>query len=383
VTRGLRCRAFSLWALLCQVVSVAALADEGPAAAPVAAIRVEVTVVGTVDDFRWARSLIGSGSPALVSSRWTRAERFDSSDLFADVAPGLACWLDLTDARRARLYFAAPAGQRFVLRDVALSGAHSEVDRAALAEVIALSVAALLENERAGLSRGEAETVLAERKQAESTHGEPARELAPPPARPAPDAGAKSTAAGRTRFGFAALFSDQVLSTGLPLAQSGSVEAIVGHLGEATWLAGYLAGEYQFPITARNADIGVRLQTVAAQVGVEAGHRRQRPDEATRFWWRSWFVRLGAGVDFTYVSPQPGTVPASLMPAHWSSALVGRGALGTSWALGAWLALDVRLFADVLPTAVHYDVNVDGEARRRAFVPWRIRPGIALGVALR
>jgi hypothetical protein len=59
-----------------------------------------------------------------------------------------------------------------------------------------------------------------------------------------------------------------------------------------------------------------------------------------------------------------------------------RGVLGTSWVLGARAALDVRLFADAFPTAVHYDVNRDGSVGT-AFSPWRVRPGLALGLAYR
>jgi hypothetical protein len=111
-----------------------------------------------------------------------------------------------------------------------------------------------------------------------------------------------------------------------------------------------------------------------------------RPPEAARFRWKSVFARLGAGMDFLHISPQGGSagsaIAVKLEPAHWSRALVVRPALGTSWAVGSRLAMDVRLFVDVLPERVHSDVSVDG-ARQSAFTPWPLRPGLVLALTYR
>jgi hypothetical protein len=358
-----------------------------PASSPVP--KVDITVVGSPGEFRWARSLAGANFAGTPSSRWTRVERFDVRDLFEDVAARenvLACWLDLSDTRRGRLYFAAPSGQRFLLRDVQLSGHLGEVDRATLAEVLDLSIAALLENERIGLTRAETETLLAERKASESAPRVPAESRAPAPAgSPVADTAAwKSAPETRSLAGFAANYAAQVLSSDFPLAQRVGIEALLGRYRGAGWLAGFAAGEYQFPLTATNREIGVNLETLAASAGVEVGHLRRRPGEAQNFSWRSLFGRLGAGVDFDHVSPQPGTqaVAANLAPAHWSSSVVMRAALGGAFTLGPWFTMDVRLFADLHPTGVHYDVSIAG-AVHPAFSPWRLRPGLALGLAFR
>jgi hypothetical protein len=326
----------------------------------------------------------------MADAQWTRAERFDVREIFESAAGAranvLGCWLDLTLPKRARLYFAAPSGQRFLLREVELSGRLTEVDRASLAEVLELSVAALLENERIGLSRAEAESWLADRQASETAE----RAAGPPPARPAPPVAivpaATPTAAlsaRRTVYGLGVLFAEQAISPDFPLAQRLGAFASLGRLIRSGWLAGVVAGEYQFSVSARNADIGVRLRSWLAYAALEVGHLRERPVEATRFWWRSWFARLGAGVDFTRVAPQSGTqASAELAPVHWSSAFAVRLALGTSWALGQRLALDVQLFADLFPTAVHYDVEVGGDVQT-TFSPWRVRPGLALGLSWR
>jgi hypothetical protein len=385
-----------VYALACLILAGRAAAGTETAAAtsPAPATEVQITVVGRPADLRWARSLLGTNRPGTADVRWVQSERFDVRELFEGAAEAranvLSCWLDLTRPRRGRLYFAAPSGQRFLLRDVELSGQKTEVDRASLAEVLELSVAALLENERQGMTRADAESWLADRQAteiAESAASPPVAPLAPTvAAAPATIATAAALpSAASSVAGLSVLCAEQVLSPDFPLAERVGVEASLGRRVRSGWLGGVVAGEHQFPVSARNADIGLRLSSWLAYAALEAGQLRERPEAAARFWWRSWFARLGAGVDVARVAPGQGTqaaASAELAPAHWSAALVVRGALGTSWALGQRLALEVQLFADVFPTAVHYDVKIDG-AVENAFSPWRVRPGLALGLAWR
>jgi hypothetical protein len=383
-------RAVWVWPLACLTFALLpdAVAEEGVVGAPPPATKIEISVVGKPGDLRWARSLVGSNSLGMAAARWTRAERFDVRELFETAAVAranlLACWLDLSDPKRGRLYFVAPSGQRFLLRDVELSGHQSEVDRASLAEVLELSVAALLENERAGLTRAETETLIVDRQATERVPGQPVARPAPATAIAPSATAAVRPAETQPLHGAGVLFAEQVISADFPLAQRVGVEGSLGRRFQAGWLAGVVAGEYQFSVSAQNADIGMRLSSWLACVALEAGHLRERPGEDARFWWRSLFGRLGAGVDFSRVSPQLGTqaMAATLAPAHWSAAFVVRGTLGTSWALGAQAALDVQIFADAFPTAVHYDVNREGSVET-AFSPWRVRPGLALGLAYR
>jgi hypothetical protein len=388
-------RVVGVFALACLILAGRAAAGTETAAATSSApaTEVQITVVGRHADLRWARSLLGTNRPGTPDVRWVQSERFDVRELFETVSGArgnvLVCWLDLTRPRRGRLYFAAPSGQRFLLRDVELSGHQTEVDRASLAEVLELSVAALLENERQGMTRAEAESVLADRQASDITESATSPPVAPlaPPVAPAP-ATVTTAAAPPPAASFVARvsvhFAEQVLSPDFPLAERVGVEASLGRRVRSGWLAGVVAGEYQFSVSARNADIGLRLSSWLAYAALEAGQLRERAEAAARFGWRSWFARLGAGVDVARVVPGQGTqaaASAELAPAHWSAAFVVRGALGTTWALGQRLALEVQLFADVFPTAIHYDVNIGG-AVEPAFSPWRVRPGLALGLSL-
>ena len=161
-----------------------------PARAEDPAPAVDVTVVGTADDLERIRALV----PRLMGggARWSRVDKLDPADVLRDRRDGdtaaVRAWVDVTVATRVRLYFATRSGDRvgergvpprepfagggtlpgshfdrFLVRDVELSGRFDEVDRAALAEVLESSIGALVANERAGLTRAEAEAVLARR----------------------------------------------------------------------------------------------------------------------------------------------------------------------------------------------------------------------------
>ena len=162
---------------------VAATADAEPTPASAAAAAVDVTVVGTPDDEEHVRGL--AVSRALGGRvRWLRVDAFEPASVLADVAAAgdaaVRVWIDMTDPRRARLTFATRS-ERFLIRDVELSGRFDEVDRAALAEVLELSVGALMDNERAGLSRDEAQALLARREPPDAPLPAPAPLPPPPP----------------------------------------------------------------------------------------------------------------------------------------------------------------------------------------------------------
>ena len=150
-----RAAAIVLTAWLLATSGLVAYAEEDDSNPAARAVRVRITVIGSLDEFRWARTLVGSRGLGSLPAQWSRTERFDPGELLdasrASREHSLDCWLDLSEGPRARLCFAAPSGERFLLRDVALSGRMNDVDCESLAEVLDLSVAALLENERAGL----------------------------------------------------------------------------------------------------------------------------------------------------------------------------------------------------------------------------------------
>ena len=81
----------------------------------------------------------------------------------------MRCWVDMSSPGRTRLFFAAGSGERFLVRDVAVSPHFDDMDQQALAEVIDRSVTALLDDEQAGLDRAQTQALLESRRSRETT----------------------------------------------------------------------------------------------------------------------------------------------------------------------------------------------------------------------
>ena len=95
--------------------------------------------------------------------QWSYTNRFAPEQLLSLVPAAkvrLHCWIDLTDPVTAHLYFVAPAHDRFMLRDFALANRLGSFELESLAQIVELSVQALLTDAAAGMSRREAVEIL-------------------------------------------------------------------------------------------------------------------------------------------------------------------------------------------------------------------------------
>jgi hypothetical protein len=342
-------------------------------------------VVGTAEDLQRIRGVIESRNLAGPGARWSRVPRFDPMDILRGERESpntaLRCWIDVVDPRRARLYFAARSGQQFLVRDVEMAGAFDDVDRETLSQVIELSVAALLENERAGLTRAQAQAVLSSREADAPTPAGPAP--SPPP--PALVQGPPPPRHFATGPMAAASYGARVLGADLPLVHGPGALLSWAGLGPRGALGVWVSGQYQLPQQEVGPAIGLRFETVAARGGVQ-GHLPFGGGAATRgdalgsgVAFAGVTGRLGAGADMVRVTPRAGSADPSavLTPARWSRSLVVGAAVACNWTLGRRVALGATASVDVLPTAVHYDLDVAGQTAA-AFSPWRVRPGLAM-----
>ncbi len=330
---------------------------------------VDITVVGSGDAFAGLRARVGDRLPLGVPLLWNRIDRFNPlTELLRGAPPPhptstLRCWIDLADLRHATLYFADQRGERFLVRELPLSGRFDEVDQQSVAQVMELSVSALIENAEIGFSRAQAREIL--------TRAQP----------PVPVV-ATAPPADSTRWRLAAgiFYALEDLGASLSLAQGPGLILALGRLDDAPAGApaepgagGWLTTGYRIPIEARQTTVGVRLSALAARVGVEAR------------WWRL-HARLGAGVDFTHVTPLPGATSTgtTLATPHWSTSFVATGALAMRLplerAFGPLLAFSLALFLDMAPSTTEYGFS-DATGNHVAFAPHRLRPGLALEVA--
>ena len=204
-------------------------------------------------------------------ARWQRVDKLDPADVLRDRRDGetaaVRAWVDVTSATRARLTFAVRTGDRFLVRDVDLSGRFDEVDRAALAEVLESSIGALIANERAGLTRAEAEAVLARREPpraaARRDRAAAAALLAPPPP-------------PRWAIGFfyaaQALGDETALDHGPGIALAVAATEKFANVHDAgRGPVVFASAQYRLPVHEGAPRIGVSLYTVAARAGVECG----------------------------------------------------------------------------------------------------------------
>ena len=354
------------------LVAALALAPAAGMAAPgdaelvadAAAYAVDITVVGTPRDVEHVRGL--AVSRALGGRvRWLRVDTFDPASVLdggvtADDSP-VRVWVDMTEARRARLTFATRS-ERFLIRDVELSGRFDEVDRAALAEVLELSVDALMDNERAGLSRDEAQAVLARRAQPAAPPLPPAV-LPPPPPLVIP-----------SRWSAGVFYAAQAPTGGPDIAQGAGLLLALARdprgqqRGQGVLL--WMAGQWNTLDAASDragALISVQLDTIAARAGVEIGS-----DAGVG-------LRAGVGADFVHIAPQalfPDTSIA-LAPARWSTQLIASLAGRVNLTVLGPVRLAGLFVVDFTPTAVTYDVATNG-GLLSVFSPGRLRPGIAI-----
>ncbi|HZL17894.1 MAG TPA: hypothetical protein VFG23_09125 [Polyangia bacterium] len=342
----------------------------GPEPSPPNHPATEIAVVGSPANLDWVRALVHPEASGAV--HWSRADHFDPHDVLRSTAGAggsILCWIDLTDARRARIYFAARSGERFLIRDLELSGGFDEIDRATLAEVLDLSLAALAEDGRAGLSRAETETLLARRNAALDAARHSAAVLATP-ASPAPSIVADSG----PHVGV--FYAGQAFSTGLPIVQGPGLLLAWPFGGSSDRprgrLAGWLSVQYQLPADDQASLVGLRLQAVAPRAGV-----------AIR-WPRGLEARLGLGAELAHLTPLGGTaaIPVSLTAPRWSADPLVIAAVGAAVSLTRRVEIEALVFTDYLPTAVRYDLAVGGQ-RSPVLSSFRLRPGIALELAVR
>ncbi len=341
----------------------------------------EIAVVGSEADLARVRALVRP-KPAAGAIRWRRLDEFrppeilDTADTSGARSAATRCWIDLTDARRARLYFAGRSGARFLIRDVALSGRFDELDLTSLAEVIDQSLAAVLDDERAGISRAEAEHLLAPKP------AEPAPSVAPPAVTvTAPSEAYTATWNRSIRAGV--FYAAQTFAPALPLVSGPGLvvsgPAIAGAGGR--WqLGAWLTGQYQIAGDATGDLASVRLATIATRAG--ACVLRAFGDPRSARW--AIEVRAGAGADTIHLTPEAGTRDgsAALTPARWSTSLALTAAAGVVTMFGSdRFRLGARLYADVLPIATHYDVAVDGQPTT-VVAPDRVRPGLVVDLTV-
>ena len=333
---------------------------------------VDIAVVGTSSQLDWMMGIVESGPFPGGNPRWIHLTKLEPMEILRVIPEprdvSVRCWVDLSDPKRARLYFATRTREQFLIRELDWSGRFDEVDRESMSQILELSVSALLENDRVGLSRAETEALLARTESPPRLHEPEFATLAEP----------SSSASGRwiDNASISASYDAQVASFDLPVSHGPGVSMAIMS-ADARWGA-WTSGQYRFPLSTSAPAASMRIEGFATRIGFA-----YRPFASATSLGAEWEGRLGAGLDFNHVRPGPGTdASVVLVPSWWSRSLVVSAMVGPRWQRGRHWSVGVRAGVDVLPESVHYDV-MNGAQADRVFSPWRLRPGMQVEIAAR
>lgn len=330
---------------------------------------IEIVVVGSEPDFEAVRATLAPNAFDGATVRFTRATQLDTSELLERRTGarelGVRAWVDLRDPSSASLFFADESGERFLVRAVSLPDGMSPLGREALGQVLELSVRALLEDARVGMSRAETSELLQVRDRV--TQKPPAD--VPNEPEPSPEPTSRSSLGAEAFYG-ARLYSSDVAvvhGPGLGLAwitESASTRSLL-----------WVTGKYDLPAELVTPEVSVKWTSVRVEGGIGYAVPAFAPNLFAG-------GRLGAGADFTSFTPRAGATidDVTLEPAGISTTPVVTLALegiATFERVGASL----RMFAAFYPVRVHYDVAVGSETRE-VLAPFWIRPGIELSLQL-
>jgi hypothetical protein len=356
---------------------------------------VEIVLTGPASNLGAIRAALASQALSAFTLRFRVAPAFDAAALFAVRASSgvaLSCWIDVSDPRRAALYFTDPVADRFLVRSIELSGGFDELDRESVAQVVELSLRSLRGGARASLDREQARALVL--RQAARPAGVPVGQAATSggaPGHEAPSAGASGHAAPSAGApGHAAPAPRRAL-------ELGAFYGVTAHSAEVGWTHGpgvrvALGGssgrqrlaldarvQYQFERRYEEPRIGLDLSTIALRADASwlyALTPGVAPLELG--------ARLGAGLDHVEAAPRPGSAAApSFVPAgaSASNALVLVAGAVAKLPLSRDVRLFTELFVELDPARVRYDLALEDGAET-VLARYRLRPGVLLGVEL-
>ncbi|WP_437837422.1 hypothetical protein [Sorangium sp. So ce1153] len=339
----------------------------GASGAPV----VELVLTGAAGDLAAARKALESQALSAFTLRFRTAPRFDATALFATrAAPGVAlsCWIDLSDPRRAALYFTDPVADRFLVRSIELSGRFDELDRESVAQVVELSLRSLRDDARSSLDREQARALILH----EAAPAEPPAS-APAPSAPAP------AAAPRRALELGAFYGVTAHSAEVGLTHGPGVRVALGASRGWHRLAVDARFQYQFERRYEEPRIGLDLRTMTLRADASWLHAVAPGVTPLELG-----ARLGAGLDRVDATPRPGSDgAAAFVPAGASAsyALVLAAGLVARLPLTRELSMFAELFVDLDPARVRYDLALE-QGTETVLARYRFRPGLLLGVEL-
>jgi hypothetical protein len=305
---------------------------------------------------------------------WSCRAQVDQEEPFRSAPPdrdGLQFWIDLTPVTEARLTLHDGRSDRFVVRRIPLPRGLDEIGREEIGQIVRSALLAARAGPEETLTRAEARAEVARWSQPRPAAPRPA---APPPAPPAPPARREPPPPSPPLvhlelgelFGAARAFASAV-----PVV----AEIGLGGLARLGWIAGWAQASYQLPARDDATPVAVELSAFALRGGLAVSRRLGSTFEG----------RLGAGGGVTRMSftPQSDGLLATAAPPGTFWYGTGRVFTRLDAHLGAHLVAALTVFLDVVGADVHYDLRLPDGTTQQVLAPYRLQPGVALGIAYR
>lgn len=354
-------------AVLAAAAPARALAPD-PGALEARGSAIDIVVVGAEQEVLALSGALGPNEFRGAEARIRRGERLHlDSLLHAGGSDALVrCYVDLSTPGRADLYFADRDAERFLIRQVALPGGLDDLGRETLGQVLTLSVHALLDDDAATLNRDEARALL------EQQRPEPAPAPSPAEDEPEPQRTSyPSAAVGLEPFYAARLFASEALLSHGPGLEIGWVAGS----GSATD-AGWVGASYELERNLRADAASMSWSTLTLRGTFE--HLSPVFESVALG------GRAGAGVEWMSFTPGLGTNESvELRSARVTTSFLLHLGVGARAELGARWHASLRVFADFYTTRVRYSVERTNGDGADVLEPFRMRPGVALGLLLR
>jgi hypothetical protein len=361
-------RALGLVVLLGRLVTPSPAAARGDDASttrpdpPIAMVHLIGDAAGSAELAALLQELLGHRQ---IVAEVTSQPRFEPDQLTDPQAPhALIAFVVIDGANRARLYFRAPSGERFLLRELLLPSGLDALGREAIGQVVESSVEILLRTTATGMDRAQVRNELARER------GEPME-----PSPPAMHSDRSPPGADVRRWmswlalRYAGAWSGALGPIHGPGAELGVMRAVSGAGSRRLLLGAIAMAERTFPQELKASTLDAQIEAIRARllVGVD-----WRPGTL-----HSLSARAGAGADFVQARPT-AVHDAVVTPAgeSWKALPVARIQVG--YGIGdRLLRVEVTLFVDVAIERTDYEVRTPSGSLVLA-APWPVQPGLAL-----
>ncbi len=295
--------------------------------------------------------------------------------------PEVRVWVVAVGSRQARLYFAEPDAQRYLVREVPLASGFDEVGREQIVQVVLASTLAFMDR-AADSSLAELEEAMPPRVESVAA-SEPEAPPSTVPARVPTGTAGVAEPRDRVAGGMApAAHHEWATGVGLSVLYGASdkgeegvahgpgVSVELGHGNEAFGLALRLHGQYRF-----DRQVSTDRVQLSVREGVAAGSAVLRVQPGGPLCWRA---EVGAGAQLLRIEPHARTDDVRARSAAHDERPFVLVAVGPAWeAHGGWIRLMARL--DLQLTRTRYDVRGESGAESELAVK-RAQPGMFVEV---